>query len=52
MDFHLNALHDVLTIPENRANSTQVKLAEAEARITGEISFDSFYFHNPDLVEL
>jgi len=38
MDFHLNALQDALTILEHRANSTQARLAEAEARIMGEIS--------------
>ena len=38
MDLHLNALQDALTISEHRANSTQARLAEAEARIMGEIS--------------
>ena len=38
MDFHLNMLQDTLTISEHRANSTQARLAEAEARIMGEIS--------------
>ena len=37
-DFHLNALQDALTILEHRADSTQARLAEAEARIMGEIS--------------
>ena len=44
MDFHLNALQDALTILEHRANSTQVRLAEAEARIMGEMSNTIFYF--------
>jgi hypothetical protein len=37
LDFHLNVLQDALTISEHRANSTQTRLAEAEARIMGEI---------------
>ena len=37
MDLHLNTLQDVLTVLEHRANSTQVRLAEAEARIMGEM---------------
>jgi len=37
-DFHLNALKDALIISEHGANSTQVRLVEAEARIMGEIS--------------
>ena len=52
MDFHLNALQDALTISENRANSAQARLADVEARITGEISCGNFYPHNPDLAEL
>ena len=44
MDFHLNVLQDALTISEYRANSTQVRLAEAEARIMGEISTIIFLF--------
>ena len=38
MDFHLNVLQDALTISEHRANSTQARLAQAKARIMGEIS--------------
>jgi hypothetical protein len=38
MDFHLNTMQDALTISENRANTVQMRLAEAEARIIGEIS--------------
>ena len=52
MDFHLNALQDALTISENRANSAQARLAETEARITGEIPCGDFYSHNRDLTEL
>jgi hypothetical protein len=52
MDFHLNALQDAPTILENRANSAQARLVEAEARIIVEISFGGFYSHNPDLTEL
>ena len=52
MDFHLNALQDALTILENRANSAQARLTEAEARITGDIPCGNFYPHNPDLAEL
>ena len=44
MDLHLNALQDAVTISEHRADSTQVRLAEAEARIMGEISTIIFYF--------
>ena len=52
MDFYLNILQDALTILENRANSVQMRLAEAEARITGEIAHANSYFHNPDFTEL
>ena len=38
MDFHLNAMKDTLTISENRANTVQMRLAKAEAKIIGEIS--------------
>jgi hypothetical protein len=48
MDFHLNMMQDALTISENRANTIQMRLAEAEARITGEISYGDSYLHNPD----
>jgi hypothetical protein len=41
MDFHLNVMQDALTISENRDNTVQVRLAEAEARITGEIFHDN-----------
>ena len=44
MDFHLNALQDTLIISEHGANSTQVRLAEAEARIMGEISTTILHF--------
>ena len=44
MDLHLNALQDVLAILEHRADSTQARLAEAEARIIGEMSTTIFYF--------
>ena len=44
MDLHLNALQDALTISEYRADSTQARLAEAEARIMGEISTIIFCF--------
>ena len=44
MDFHLNALQGALTISEHRANSTQARLAMAEARIMGEISTTILYF--------
>ena len=43
MDFHLNALQDTLTISEHRANSTQARLAEAKARIMGEIPTTILY---------
>ena len=43
-DFYQNALQDALTISEHRADSTQARLAEAEARIKGEISTTIFYF--------
>jgi len=52
MDFDLNALQDALTISKNRANSIQMRLAEAKARIVGEIAHDNSYFHNPDLTKL
>jgi len=52
VDFHLIALQDALTMSENKANSAQARLAEAEATITGEIPCGDFYSHNPDLVEL
>jgi hypothetical protein len=52
MDFYLNILQDALTISENRANSVQMRLAEAEARITGEIARANSYFHNPNFIEL
>ena len=51
MDFHLNAMKDTLTISENRANTVQMRLAEAEARIIGEISYDDPYLHNPDFID-
>ena len=40
MDFHVNALQDALSISKHGANSTQARLAEAEAeaRIMGGIS--------------
>ena len=38
MDFHLNAQQDALIVSKHGANSTQARLAEAEARIMGEIS--------------
>jgi len=37
-NFHLNALQDALIISKHGANSTQARLAEAKARIMGEIS--------------
>jgi hypothetical protein len=37
MDFHLKALQDALTILEHKANSSEARLAEAEAKIMGEI---------------
>jgi hypothetical protein len=52
MDFHMNALQDALTISENRANIVQTRLAEAEARITGEISYGNSYLHNPNFTDL
>jgi hypothetical protein len=52
MDFHLNALQDALTISENRANIVQTRLAEAEARIIGEISYGNSYLHNPNFIDL
>jgi hypothetical protein len=52
MDFHLNTIRDALTISENGANTIQMRLAEAEARITGEISYDNSYLHNPDFTDL
>jgi hypothetical protein len=52
IDLHLNALQDALTISENRANYAQARLAEAEARIMGEIFLGSFYSHNLDLADL
>ena len=44
MDLHLNALQDVLAVSKHRANSTQASLAEAEARIMGEMSTTIFRF--------
>ena len=44
MDLHLNALQDVLTVSEHRADSTQARLAEAEARIMGEMPTTIFLF--------
>ena len=44
MDLHLNALQDVLTVSEHRADSTQARLAEAEARIMGKMSTTIFCF--------
>ena len=44
MDFHLNMLQNALTILEHRANSTQARLAEAEARIMAEMSTTIFCF--------
>ena len=44
MDLHLNAPQDVLSISEHRADSTQARLAEAEAKIMGEMSTTIFYF--------
>ena len=44
MDLHLNALQDVLTVSEHRADSTQARLTDAEARIMGEMSTTIFYF--------
>ena len=38
MDLHLNALQDAFTISKHRDDSTQARLAEAEARIMGEMS--------------
>ena len=37
MDFHLNTMQDTLTISENRVNTIQMRLAEAEVRITGDL---------------
>jgi hypothetical protein len=44
-------MQDALTISENRANTIQMRLAEAEARIIGEISYDNPYLHNPDFID-
>ena len=44
MDLYLNTLQDALTISEHRADSTQARLAEAEARIMGEMPTTTFYF--------
>jgi hypothetical protein len=44
MDLHLNMLQDTFTISEHRADSTQARLAEAEARIMGEMSTTIFCF--------
>ena len=51
MDFHLNAMQDALTISENRANTIQARLAEAEARIIGGISYGNFDPHNPNFID-
>jgi len=50
MDFHLNAMQDALTISENRANTVQVRLAEVEARIIGEIFHSDPCLLNPDFI--
>ena len=44
MDLHLNMLQDALTASEHRADSTQARLAEAKARIMGEMFTTIFYF--------
>jgi hypothetical protein len=51
MGFHLNTMQDDLTISENRANTVQMRLAEAVARIIGEISYGDPYLHNPDFID-
>jgi hypothetical protein len=51
MDFHLNMMLDALTISENRANTVQMRLAKAEARITGEIFFSNSYLGNPNFID-
>jgi hypothetical protein len=52
MVFHLNALQGALTNSENRGNSAQARLAEADARTKGENSLGGFYSHNLDFIEL
>ena len=44
MDLHLNTLQDALTVSKHGADSTQARLAEAEARIMGEMSTTIFCF--------
>ena len=44
MDLHLNALQEALTVSKHRADSTQARLAEAKAKIMGEMSTTIFYF--------
>ena len=44
MDLHLNVLQDGHTVSEHRADSTQARLAEAEARIMGDMSTTIFLF--------
>jgi hypothetical protein len=51
MNFHLNVMHDALTISENRANIVQMRLVKAKARIIGEISYDDPYLYNPDFTD-
>ena len=51
MNFHLNTMQDALTISENRANTIQMRLEEAEARISGEVSYGNSYLHNPDFTD-
>ena len=51
MDFNLNAMQDALTILENRANTVQMRLVEAKARITCEISYGDPYLHNPNFTD-
>ena len=43
MDFYLNARQGALIISKRGANSTQVRLAEVEDRIMGEISTTILY---------
>ena len=44
MDLHLNTLQDSLAISDHRADSTQARLTEAEARIMVEMSTTIFCF--------